>query len=315
MSRTIRRGPPPRRPVVRGRKAQKKSLGDRLVALIGLSEETLRRIVAWMIVMIAVVLALLAATWFGVPGMVGAALAESLGRAGLKVEQIQITGLKHMDAQTVYAIALDQRSRAMPLVDLEDVRQQLLQYGWIKDAHVSRRLPDMLLIHIDERTPAAVWQDEGKLMLIDASGVLLSDVSPQAMPALPLIVGPDANTQEPAYQALLEAAPALRPHVRAATWIGNRRWNLTFDTGEVLELPENNAPAALVKFAELDGRDRLLGRGFVRFDMRDPTRLVIRKPDATAAARNVSEDSPARPAVYDGSAGNRGQGGAGSEQG
>jgi cell division protein FtsQ len=312
MSRTIRRGPPPRRAVVR--KKAKKSLGDRLIALVGISEETLKRLVTWAIVGVAALIALGAATWLGVPGMVGTALAESLGRAGLKVEQIQITGLKNMDDQTVYAIALDQRSRAMPLVDLEDVRQQLLQYGWIKDAHVSRRLPDMLLIHIDERTPAAVWQDNGKLRLIDASGVLLADVSPQAMPDLPLIIGPNANTQEPAYQTLLEAAPALRPRVRAATWVGNRRWNLTFDSGETLELPEENAPAALVKFAELDGRDRLLGRGFTRFDMRDPTKLVARKGNAIEN-HDLSEDSHGRPAVYDGGTGDRGDTAGGVEQG
>jgi cell division protein FtsQ len=314
VSRTIRRGPPPRR-AVRGKKQAKRSLGDRMIGLIGLSEATLQRLVTWTIVGAVVAIGVVAATWFGVPGLVGTAVAESLGRAGLKVEQIQITGLKRMDAQTVYAIALDQRSRAMPLVDLEDVRQQLLQYGWIKDAHVSRRLPNMLLIHIDERTPVAVWQDHGKLMLIDDSGVLLSDVSPQAMPPLPLIIGPDANTQEPAYQALLEAAPALRPHVRAATWVGNRRWNLTFDSGETLELPEENAGAALVKFAQLDGRDRLLGRGFVRFDMRDPSRLVIRKRDATTNDQHAAEDSPAAATVYDDHRGGDVRIVAGSEQG
>src|SRR3546814_6388774 len=73
-----------------------------------------------------------------------------------------------MDKMTFYAVALDQQSRAMPLVDLEEVRQKLLRYGWIEDAHVSRRLPDTLLIQIDERTPAAIWQDNGQLTLIDA---------------------------------------------------------------------------------------------------------------------------------------------------
>ena len=32
---------------------------------------------------------------------------------------------------------------------------------------------------------------------------------------------------------LLAAAPALKPQVREAEWIGNRRWNLTFKTGGV----------------------------------------------------------------------------------
>ncbi|HEX7655936.1 MAG TPA: cell division protein FtsQ/DivIB, partial [Sphingomonas sp.] len=129
------------------------------------------------------------------------------------------------------------------------------------------------------------------------------------------IIGPDANTQEPAYQALLEAAPALRPRVRAATWVGNRRWNLLFDTGETLMLPEDNAAAALVRFAELDGTDRLLGKGFVRFDLRDPTKLVARKPDATISSRSLSEDSVSRPAVYDEAGGNRPPSAVGGEQG
>jgi cell division protein FtsQ len=102
--------------------------------------------------------------------------------------------------------------------------------------------------------------------------------------------------------------------VRAATWVGNRRWNLTFDSGETLELPEENAPAALVKFAEMDGRDRLLGRGFTRFDMRDPTKLVARKGNAIEN-HDLSEDSQGTPAVYDGGAGTRGDTAGGVEQG
>ncbi|WP_215260787.1 cell division protein FtsQ/DivIB, partial [Escherichia coli] len=86
------------------------------------------------------------------------------------------------------------------------------------------------------------------------------------------------NLQEPAYQALLSAAPALKPRVKAATWIGNRRWDLTFDSGETLALPEDGAGAALMKFAAMDGSRPLLGRGWLRFDMRDPTKLVARKP-------------------------------------
>src|SRR3546814_17173395 len=82
--------------------------------------------------------------------MVGAAIAGGVGRAGFRVEQVEVTGLKRMDKMTVYAVALDQQSRAMPLVDLEDVRQKLLRYGWNEDAHVSRRMPDTLLIQIDE---------------------------------------------------------------------------------------------------------------------------------------------------------------------
>ena len=226
------------------------------------------------------------ATWAGVPGMVGRTLSDAAGRAGLRVEQIEVTGLHHMDFMTVNAVALDQRSLAMPSVDLEQVRQRLLAYGWIKDAHVSRRLPDTLLIDVDERAPAAVWQDQGHLMLIDAGGVILDSVDAAHLPALPLVIGPGAHLQEAAYQSLLAAAPALRPHVRAATWVGNRRWDLLFASGETLALPEGEqeAAAALVKFAAMQAARPILGKGWVRFDLRDPGKLVARRPNAAAQA-------------------------------
>ena len=302
MSRTIKRGPQPRRAAPRRKQPVKRvSMIDRLVSRLPVSESTLMRITTWTITGGVGVAVVAAASWTGVPDMIGAALAEEAGRAGFRVTQIEITGLKRMDRMTVYAVALDQRSRAMPLVDLNAVRTKLLRYGWIADARVSRRLPDTLLVDIIERRPAAIWQDHGDLTLVDAGGVLLEPVSPDAMPDLPLVIGPGADRQEAAYQTLLAAAPALRPRVKAATWIGNRRWDLTFDSGEILALPEEGADAALAQFAALDQARPLLGRGWLRFDLRDPTRLVARKPGASLA--RAVEDAGQAPVAVTGAEG------------
>jgi cell division protein FtsQ len=280
-----RKPSPARRPTVRPKrraqpKKQQPGLIDRTIAVSGLSQAALHRITVWGITGIAVASTLGVAAVFGVPGIVGTALAESIGRAGFRVEQIEVTGIKRADKMTVYNYALDQKSQAMPLVDLDEVRARLMTIGWVADARVSRRMPDTLVVHIVERKAAAVWQHQGQLMLIDNEGVLLEPVSAEAMPDLPLVIGDGAYAQQPAYQKLLAAAPALRPLVKAATWIGNRRWDLSFNTGERLALPEGEIEAAkaLTKFAELDGADRLLGRGYLRFDMRDPARLVVRMP-------------------------------------
>lgn len=280
---------PARRPTVKPkRRAQAKrrqpGLLDRAIAALPVSEATLHRVTVWGITGIAAASVLGVAALFGVPGIIGHALAEGIGRAGFRVEQVDVQGIKRADAATVYAYALDQQSRAMPLVDLEEVRGKLMTIGWVADARVSRRLPDTLVVHVVERKAAAVWQHQGQLMLIDSEGVLLEPVSAEAMPDLPLVIGDGAYAQQPAYQKLLDASPALKPLVKAATWIGNRRWDLTFNTGERLALPEGEAAAAraLTKFAELDGKDRLLGRGYLRFDMRDPSRLVVRMPGQVA---------------------------------
>lgn len=276
MSRPTNRGRAGK-PVVRRRK--KASIVDRLMARIPLGHAALHRIATWSIVVLALGGIYIAGRVSGINGRVGTALAEQVGKAGLRVDQIETRGSPHMDVMTVNAIALKDQSRSMLLYDADKTRTNLMEYGWVKDAQVSKRLPNIVLIRIVERTPAAIWQYQGALNLVDRDGNFIEEVSADAMPDLPLVIGPGADKQEPAYQTLMEAAPALKPRVRAATWVGNRRWDLLFDTGETLSLPEEGAAAALKLFAGKDATHPLLGRGFVKFDLRDPTRMVVRKPE------------------------------------
>jgi len=118
---------------------------------------------------------------------------------------------------------------------------------------------------------------------------VLQPVSASAMPDLPLVVGPNANRQTAGLNRLMENAPALKPMLAGATWVGNRRWDLRFQSGETLSLPEGDkvSAAALVNFARMDGVNRLLGRGIVKFDMRDPDRFVLRLPQGKVEERPV----------------------------
>jgi len=173
---------------------------------------------------------------------------------------------------------LDQPSRAMPLVDLDAIRARLMSFPWIKDARVSRRLPDTLVVEVVERSPAALWQNGPRLFLIAADGVALREVHPEALPTLPVVAGAGAQRQVNQLGTLLEASPRLRPLLASATWIGDRRWDLRFRTGETLALPEGMEPAqrALRRFADMDQRRQLLGGNFVRFDMRIEGRMIVR---------------------------------------
>jgi cell division protein FtsQ len=102
------------------------------------------------------------------------------------------------------------------------------------------------------------------------------------MPDLPLLIGPGANAQEQELTGLMAAVPALRPQLASATWVGGRRWDLNFQSGETVALPEGDeaAKAALVKFARADKESGLLGRGIVRFDLRVPGKMIVRLPRA-----------------------------------
>jgi cell division protein FtsQ len=273
-----RRGakPQPRKSV---RRAKRPSILDQAIAGLPFSQATLHRIVTWGIVAVAGAAGLGVASLFGVPGKVAVSAAEVVGDLGLRLDIVEPQGIKRLPKFEAYRAADDQLGQPMPLVDVAKVRARLLSNPWVQDARVSRRLPNTLRILIVERVPAAIWQNHGQLMLVDPSGVPLEPVSREAMPDLPLLIGESANAQEPARRQLLDAAPALKPLVKAATWVGNRRWDLIFDTGEKLQLPEGEveSAAALKKFAELDGQERLLGKGYLGFDMRDPDKMVVRR--------------------------------------
>jgi len=249
------------------------------LATIPVPTATLKRIGNWMAggaLAAGVVAGILA---MQLPQMAAVQIGEAIGMAGFRVRNIEIVGIAQADRAAVYDAAVDQTSRAMPLVDLAAIRAKLMRFGWIADARVSRRLPDTLMIDIVERKAAAIWQYQQKLALIDRNGTVIAPVDLAAMPEnLPIVIGAGANRQATDLNLLMESAPALKPMLAGASWIGQRRWDLRFQSGETLALPEGQAAAmaALRKFTAMDGRARLLGQGFVRFDMRVPDRFVVR---------------------------------------
>lgn len=216
----------------------------------------------------------------GVPQMIGVSVAHGLGQMGFVVRNIQPTGFNHADRDTVYRIATDDaKGVAMPLVDLNKIRTDLLQLGWIEDARVSRRLPDTLAINLVERVPAAVLQRNQQLYLIDDKGHILAAVDPHTMPvSLPLVIGDGVEGHIAQLHALIASQAPLKQLIEGATWVGQRRWDIRFQSGETLQLPEGDkeALAALALFAKKDQEARLLGQGYVRIDLRDPARMVVR---------------------------------------
>jgi cell division protein FtsQ len=295
---TVRRNRGPARRRGTGRPAiRTPARVSRALVRLPVSPEALRQAGRMLLLALLAVAAVVALILLKVPQMVGNALGEMAGKAGFVVRSIEIKGIHHMDRLPVYDVALDQESTAMPLVDLDAIRDKLLKFGWVQDARVSRRLPDTLVVDIVERTPAAIWQNHGNLMLIDKDGVELAPVPVDKMPDLPLLIGPDANRQTAALNRLLDAAPGIRPTLAGATWVGGRRWNLEFQSGETLMLPEGDdlAVRALKKFERLDQAARLLGRGYVHFDMRLYPQPMYVRVTRDPGRQIVQNAAPAKP--------------------
>jgi cell division protein FtsQ len=215
----------------------------------------------------------------------GEQLTTRLARAGLVVETVMVTGRRRTSPSALLA-ALDV-SRGDPLlgVDLAAARARIERLGWVKSARLTRRLPDRIDIALAERVPFAVWQYRDRLRLIDAQGAVIAGVDPARFASLPLIVGKGAPAHAAALLEELESEPELARRVRAAVRIADRRWNLRFDNGVDVRLPENNPMDAWRKLARLERQYRILARDIVLLDLRLPDRLIVRLSPAEARRR------------------------------
>lgn len=274
------------------------SMLDGVLALVPLSEHQLHRVFLAVILGAAVVLVWLVASLAGVPAMAAGQVASVAARAGFEVRRVEVRGTHHLNELNIYERVLSTRNQAMPQVDLNGLRDSIMQLSWVADARVSRQLPETIVVDVVERQPHAVLRvtdDAGTshLSLIDASGHVLEAIDAAGARGWMQLSGDGAETQVGALDGLLDAAPALRPQVAEADWIGNRRWNIVFRSGQTLELPEGDgAPDALIAFARLDGTHRLLGGKATAFDMRVPGRVFLRVPgradDAGTALKAAS---------------------------
>jgi cell division protein FtsQ len=289
MAQTIRRNAKPVRRQARAqasrtkvRKAKQKtsSLIDALMRVLPFTEEQLHKTFLVLILAGAAALAWLVASLAGLTALAGQQLAFAAADAGYEVSRVEVRGVERMNELKVYERVLGEKDRAMPLVDLHALRGSLIELPWVEDARVSRQLPDTIVVDIVERRPHAVLRKPDRLVLIDPAGHELEPISRADAEGMLHISGPGARAQIVALSELLDAAPALGPHVAEAEWVGNRRWNLTFKSGQVLALPQgdNESAAALMEFARADGLYQLIGGKALAFDMRVEGRFYIRCP-------------------------------------
>ena len=292
------------------RKPSKVAVPKKIAKKLPVDQAQANRVAGWVFAAFLLAITVVVLVALDIPAKAERSVGAAVGRAGFTVSGYQIVGLHHMERAPIDEVVTDELRRAadeagtdkapQPLVDVSAIRQRLLQFGWVKDARVQRRLPDTLVIDIVERTPAALWQSEGQLALIDPEGVVLDRVPVDKMPDLPLLVGPGANTHSEALDRLMDSVPALKPQLASATWVGGRRWDLSFQSGETVALPEGEALAktVLTKFAKADKESGLLGRGIVRFDLRKPGQMIVRLP--RAPGEPIIPEAPTQPKPQEG---------------
>jgi cell division protein FtsQ len=196
---------------------------------------------------------------------------------GFRVNEILVIGRKETTAEVLRKAITLKRGAPILAFDLIAARTRVESLPWVRSATVERMLPDTILLSIEERKPLAIWQHKGKFALIDEQGEVILRQGIGRFNDLLIVVGENAPVQTAQLLTTLKTQPALRSLVKAAVWVGGRRWNLRL-TGDIdVRLPESDPIAAWRRLAEYEKIHRVLDHDVQILDLRIPDRLIVRK--------------------------------------
>ena len=220
-------------------------------------------------------------------GAAGAAFTNGTAAAGFRLADVRLDGASPQSSADILRAADLQKGAPLFALDLDHVRGRIEQVGWVKSARVMRLYPDSVLIDVVERRLLAVWNDNGRVGVIDSTGVVAPEADPAGFARLPLVVGDGANTAAGHILPLVQQRPRLLARLDALVRVDDRRWDLRLKDGGVVQLPATDEEAALMRLDQLDQASRILDLGFLRIDLRDPQMVQVRPRENPAAGSSV----------------------------
>jgi len=202
---------------------------------------------------------------------------------GFTVQEVLVTGRDETSREDLLEALGIARGTPILAYDFQDAKARVETLPWVFQARIERLLPDTLVVHLIERHPMALWQNQGQFSLIDDNGVVITHDNLNRFADLIHVVGGDAPDHVGGLLELLETQPELKALVKAAVRVGGRRWDLALNGGVNVRLPEADAPSALARLAAFEEESGVLSRDVRVLDLRVPDRVIVKR--ATKAPR------------------------------
>lgn len=246
----------------------------------------------------------------------------SLGSFGDSIDQgfDVMMRASHLSVRNVLIVGLDPsvegRARiasglhpglSMLKADPTIVKARVEALDAVGSVSVHRLWPDQITIIAETRKPLALWsegadgrsegdpaaetKDGARWRVIDQRGRAFADVKPADFLKLPRVVGADAAEAAPGLITVLQDYPELAARMQTATRIGGRRWDIRFEQGLEVSMPEDaRLGDALRELNLMNAQNRLLDMPVTHIDARRPDRFALQpiagapRPDAPKGA-------------------------------
>jgi cell division protein FtsQ len=170
------------------------------------------------------------------------------GALGLELREIVVPGQNRTPKEAIFWALNMVRGNHMWSESLSGMHARLESLPWVKSAAIQRRLPWTLIVTLIEKTPMAIWQNNGKKCIVDEDGNPIRGVLPESFPQLIILTGQEAAKN---FYKLFNQLHIIKglPPVVGASFLRSQRWNLYLKNGARIQLPQENRGKALTKLA------------------------------------------------------------------
>lgn len=157
-------------------------------------------------------------------------------------------------------------------INIEHIKNDVLNVPWVKDASVRRMPNGTLLIHVKLYHAVALWTDGEKYFPLSDDGIIVNKPQPERSQSSILFRGdiPKNNLVE-----ITDATNEIASDIDYLEWIENRRWNIFTNSGIKILLPEDNPIDEVGKLISLNKKYNILHRDISLIDLRDKSRILI----------------------------------------
>lgn len=169
-------------------------------------------------------------------------------------------------------------------VDINGAQKRVESLSWVDRAVIRRLWPDRIVVQIFERQPYALWQHEGRIQVVDASGDVISDADPARFSHLSVFVGEDARFSVAEMTEMVAVSAELSKRDPNFIQVGPARWDIVINEGKLrVKLPDANPSIAIARLTGIHALTRILDREIAVIDMRLSDRIALTPAKETPA--------------------------------
>lgn len=166
------------------------------------------------------------------------------------IKTVRVYGINRVDHKEVEELLVPLVNRGFFTINVEYIRDRLLQMPWVADIFVRRNWPDRVEVTVVEKNAVARWNQES---LLSEGGELFAPSQETYPPNLPTFVGPNGQ-QIFMYKYFIEMNRLLAPlHVKISylELTPFLTWKLKLDNGIAMQIGHKDILTRLGHFVKV----------------------------------------------------------------